>query len=80
MARGWESKDVESQMEELRERSVAPPPTAPEQARRESERASLTLSRKRVIEDLKRASHERHRAILQASLDHLDSELRALDD
>lgn len=80
MARGWESKDVESQMEELRERSAAPPAPTPERAQRDSKRASLALSRKRVLEDLKRASHERHRAILQASLDHLDSELRALDD
>lgn len=79
MARGWESKDVESQMEESRERTATPPALTPEQAERESKRASLALSRTRVAEDLKRATHERHRAILQASLDHLDAELRALE-
>ena len=55
MSRGWESKSVESQMEEAAARRAAPkqtPPT-PEQLRLKVERESLELSRKRVLGDLR---------------------------
>lgn len=80
MSRGWESKDVESQMEEAAARRAAPrqkPPSA-EQVRLSTERTSLELSRTRVIKDLEAATHPRRREQLQAALDHLERKLAEL--
>ena len=81
MARGWESKSVESQIdsaEEKRPRNAKEGPT-PEQLARNSERESLLLSRKRVMHDLGSATHERYRESLQAALKHLDEKIAELE-
>lgn len=80
MSRGWESKDVESQMEEAAAKRQAPrqTPLTPEQLRLRTERESLELSRKRVLHDLESATNPRRRAQLQAALDHLNNKLSAL--
>jgi hypothetical protein len=80
MARGWESKDVESQQElrEAERRAKLEQPLSPEEAERKQKRESLGLTRARVAADLERARHPRHRQQLQAALDHLDAELAAL--
>lgn len=74
MARGWESKSIESQIEEAAGRK--------EQARRKSEvdaqRESLMLTRKRVVHDLEAATHPRHRAQMEAALAHLDAQIAQL--
>ena len=80
MARGWESKAVESQMEAAAtgrapERRV---PQTEDQIRRERERESLELSRKRVLKDIETATHERYRQQLEAALRHLDERLKEL--
>ncbi len=80
MSRGWESKDVESQMEEAAARRAAAkvaPPTA-EEIRLKAERESLELSRKRVVSDLQAATHPRRREQLEAALRHLDLRIAAL--
>ena len=80
MSRGWESKDVESQMEEAASRRSAArrtPPTA-EQIRLQSERQSLELSRTRVVKDLETATNPRRRDQLEAALQHLDRKLAEL--
>jgi hypothetical protein len=80
MSRGWESKDVESQMEEAAARRAAAhqtPPTA-EQIRLQSERQSLELSRTRVLRDLETATNPRRREQLEAALQHLDRKLAEL--
>ena len=82
MARGWESKSVESQMEsaaDLRRNREAMPQLTPEQARRQSERESLELSRKRVIHDLTTATNARYREQLGAALRHLDEKISTLE-
>jgi hypothetical protein len=78
MARGWESKSIESQIEEF-ERSKQPVGKSPDELRREQQRESIELSRKRVLHDLETATHDRYREQLQAALRHLDSQLAALD-
>jgi hypothetical protein len=81
MSRGWESKSVESQMEEAASRRAAvrkTPPTA-EQMRLQSERDSLQLSRTRVLKDLEGATHPRRREQLEAALGHLDRKLADLE-
>jgi hypothetical protein len=80
MSRGWESKDVESQMDEAasRRESARAVPLTEEQIRLRAERQSLELSRKRVLIDLETTSHPRRREQLQAALQHLDRKLAAL--
>jgi hypothetical protein len=75
MARGWESKDVESQQELRQSRTTAAAP----KSEADSKRASLLLSRVRVEHDLEAARHPRHREQLRAALAHLEAELAKLD-
>ena len=80
MARGWESKSVEAQMDARADRSgtTRAPVETPEQARRRQERASLELSRKRVLKDLENATNPRYREMLERALRHLDDKVREL--
>lgn len=81
MARGWESKDVEAQVES----SQAPKGTdgskrkSAEQVQREQERKGLQLSRTRIARDLESATNENHRRSLEAALAHLDKKLSELN-
>ena len=80
MSRGWESKSVESQMEEAaarRDQARRVPPS-PEELRLESDRQSLQLSRARVLKDLETAAHPRRREQLKAALEHLERQILAL--
>lgn len=77
MSRGWESKSVESQMEDAASRRSAArqTPLTDEQIRIRSERESLELSRTRVLKDLESATHPRRREQLRAALNYLDQKL-----
>ncbi|MBZ5611323.1 MAG: hypothetical protein LAP38_23925 [Acidobacteriia bacterium] len=81
MARGWESKSVESQMEAVEARREASRIVAMNaaDAERTRQRESLLLSRTRILHDIERASHPRHREMLEAALKHLDAKLSELD-
>jgi hypothetical protein len=82
MARGWESKDVEAQVEE---KKAVPQtqdnkiPKSSEQIRREQERRGLELSRTRIRHDLESATHPNHRKSLEAALEHLDRKIADLN-
>jgi hypothetical protein len=80
MARGWESKSVESQIEAAEERQVRlrAAKVDPAYAERSRQRESLQLSRTRVLHDLEIAKNERHRETLKAALNHLDQKLAEL--
>ena len=80
MARGWESKDVESQVletEEPKQKGVSGQ-KSPEQLSREQERNDLQLSRTRIVNDLASATHPNHRKSLEAALAHLDKKIAEL--
>jgi hypothetical protein len=78
MARGWESKNVESQQEEAgRARSSTPALTAEERARR-ARRHSLELARTRAAADLERATAPAHRSMLEQAIKALDEQLSEL--
>jgi hypothetical protein len=78
MARGWESKSVESQQEAAaRPRATGPAVTA-EQAARKAERATLMLARTRALADLQRACVPAHRAMLEQAIADLDERLKTL--
>jgi hypothetical protein len=82
MARGWESKDVESQVAA----SQTPKETdggkrkSAEQLHREQERKGLQLSRTRVMHDLESATNPNHRKSLEAALAHLEKKLSELSE
>jgi hypothetical protein len=80
MARGWESKSIESQIESAEERRAASRAAMkdPVEAERQRQRESLLLQRTRVMHDLEQARHPRHRETLQAALNHLDQKLAEL--
>ena len=80
MSRGWESKDVESQMEEAASRRSAArkAPLTADQIRVSAERHSLELSRARVLKDLETTTHERRRAQLQTALEFLERKIAEL--
>jgi len=80
MARGWESKDVESQVEATqspKQKAGSGPKTA-EQLKREQQRKDLQLSRTRVVNELAAATHPNHRKSLEAALAHLDRKIAEL--
>jgi len=79
MARGWESKDVESQVAS-RENMAAPSQAkkAQDQLEKDRERANVELSRKHILNDLETATHPNHKKQLEAALAHLDQKLEQL--
>jgi hypothetical protein len=80
VARGWESKEVESQIEaaEARASQAAQRKLSAEQVAREREIESLDLSRTRVVRDLEASTNPRYRELLNRSLAFLDEKLSAL--
>jgi hypothetical protein len=80
MARGWESKDVESQVEAKTAviESQAKAQKDAEQLRRDQERRDLQLSRIRIVNDLQTATHPNHKKSLEAALAHLDQKISTL--
>ena len=82
MARGWESKSVEGQIESFasdRRSSARERPTT-EQIDRQRKRDSLMLSRTRVLCDIEKIQDPRHLKILKDSLAYLDAKLAELAD
>ena len=80
MARGWESKDVESQVDttERSKWTSGSGPKSDEQIKLEQERKDLQLSRTRVLNDIESATNPNHRKSLEAALAHLDKKLAEL--
>lgn len=80
MARGWESKDVESQLTDNKD-SMANSGKAQktvDELQRDREIEGLELSRKRIVADLESATHPNHRKSLEAALAHLDQKISSL--
>lgn len=80
MARGWESKDVESQQDlaEQRARDKEKPKLTPEQIAINAQRESLLLDRTRLQRDLANARHPRHADMIKQALAHIEEKLAAL--
>jgi hypothetical protein len=81
MARGWESKDVESQVEatQAADQKSGSGAKSPEQLKLDQERKDLQLSRTRITNDLATATHPNHRKSLEAALAHLDKKIADLN-
>lgn len=79
MARGWESKGVESQIEERQQpERRSRDRESPEVREREHKRSGLQTSRRRILGELERTRSETHRTALQNALAFLDEELKKL--
>ncbi len=76
MARGWESKSVEQQQEEMAEqRKPARAQISPNQQQRNRKREGLLLSRQRLTQQLQTADNPRHRQMLEQAIAELDRQL-----
>ncbi|HEY0320806.1 MAG TPA: hypothetical protein VGC66_07635 [Pyrinomonadaceae bacterium] len=82
MARGWESKAVEDQMNEAEERArkrqAARDELSPEERARRERLDSLQLSRARTLTQLEQATRPAHRLMLQKTLRALEAEIDEL--
>lgn len=78
MARGFESKQVESQQEEAARPKVVSEALSPQEAERTDRRRTLELSRARLKADLQRASVPAHRKMLEQALAAIDEQLLEL--
>ena len=79
MARGWESKSVESQIEAAyARRGRLKARLTPDQIENERKRDSLLLQRTRVLHQLESCRDERYRKTLSQGLAYLETQLSAL--
>jgi hypothetical protein len=82
MARGWESKSVEAQIDmaepRRRKRAMAVNSQEPDALDLIRKRESLLLSRTRVVQELSSAQNSRYRELLGKALADLDSNLAKL--
>lgn len=78
MARGWESKNVESQQEEAERQRTHGPSLTPEEQARRARRNQLELARLRAAADLERATAPAHRSMLEHAIAALDQQIRSL--
>jgi hypothetical protein len=79
VARGWESKSVEEQIESAnRHRDESGPKLTREQLETQRKCESLLLHRTRVLSDLEKCSDERYRKTLSDGLAFLEHQLAAL--
>jgi hypothetical protein len=80
MARGWESKSVEQQQEEMAERRrTVPAARSLDEQERNRKREGLILSRQRLNQQLQTASDLRHREMLERAIAELNSQLSSLE-
>ena len=78
MARGWESKSVESQIEDREADHYRPGGNTHADAPRERALEVLALSRKRLLEEIAAATNPRFVLLKRRALAHIDSQIAAL--
>ena len=81
MARGWESKSVEAQIEDssFDNFSNSEQKTTPEQRQTIFKRNDLMLSRRRILQQLEHSPNERYSELLRRTLASLDAEIASLN-
>ena len=77
MARGWESKSVESQMDAAEQSSSAGPaaPLTEAQKSEKRQRETLLLARTNLVRQLEATANERHAQALRQALSDLDAKI-----
>jgi hypothetical protein len=81
MARGWESKSVEAQIEEASSeaKSDASSETRKESLQTRNKREGLMLQRSRILQEIETARNPRYRSMLDETLNHIETELAELN-
>lgn len=80
MARGWESKSVEQQQADaLGDRDSGRPRLSEAEQRRNRQRESLVLARKRLADELQSATRPERLRMLHESLAEVDKQLSSFD-
>jgi hypothetical protein len=80
MARGWDSKSVEAQIDaSATDSSPAPDETSPAERERQAHRAHAQLCRARILQDLDVAQEPRYRAMLERARRDIEAQLAAID-
>lgn len=79
MARGWESKGIESQQQDAHDKVVLGRPLTAAERERAAKRRSLELARASTQAELQAACRAAHRDMLRMKLDAIQAELHALD-
>ncbi len=82
MARGWESKSVESQIESAKDGNTAAarPQSTENDKKAQRERESLLLSRTYVLRRIESSSNERYTQSLRQALSDIDQKIAKLDE
>jgi hypothetical protein len=79
VARGWESKSVQEQIQAAdARRGITKPKQSAVEIETERKRDGLLLQRTRILRDLETCSSERYRKTLSDGLTFLESEIKAL--
>ncbi|HEY4677354.1 MAG TPA: hypothetical protein VIJ01_09340 [Candidatus Angelobacter sp.] len=80
MARGWESKSVEAQMETAKDNAASGsnPPLTDGEKKARHERDSLKLSRAYIVHQIEASTNERYTRSLQQALSEIDEKLAKL--
>ena len=80
MARGWESKSVEAQIDAAvaKRSSAIRKQESKEQLEQVRERESLVLSRTRISRELENVTSSRYRAVLEKALADLNTKIDAI--
>jgi hypothetical protein len=78
MARGWESKSVEAQVESAADKVEPHRAMTPEEITRHREKEALELSRARIRQQLQATEDPRYIKLLNDSLADLERKLKAL--
>lgn len=79
MARGWESKAIESQQESANAATSVRPPVSASEAERQANHATLMLARTRALADLQTACAAAYRAMLEQLIADLDRRIATLE-
>ena len=83
MARGWESKSIEAQIDMAEQRvssAALQKPQDPKQLNLIRQKESLLLSRTRVVHEMESAQNPRYKAMLTKALADLDAKLSTIAD
>ena len=80
MARGWESKSIETQIDMAEDRTAVARAKVLSQVSLDllRKKESILMSRTRVVRDLETAQNPRYRAVLNKALADLDAQLSTL--
>jgi hypothetical protein len=80
MARGWDSKSVEAQIEDNKSavnKQGDKKQVSPAEVHSKIRRNNLLLSRKRILQELESSNNERYSELLRRSLAELDGQIEA---